>query len=85
MGGPPVDISAGVNTFANLPPHKDRQGRPAGGSAVYADGSARWVKYETMYAFHTWRTDRLLFWYQDSSDFEQNLISALNTLSARNF
>jgi prepilin-type N-terminal cleavage/methylation domain-containing protein len=80
-----VDTSAGPNTFANLPPHRSKGARPAGGNTAFIDGSASWAKYETMYAFHTWRTDRICLWFQDQSDFEPNLRTALTALSARNW
>jgi prepilin-type N-terminal cleavage/methylation domain-containing protein len=80
-----ADLSVGPNTFANLPPHRRRGVRPDGGNTACADGSVRWNKYETMYAFHTWRTDRICLWFQEQADFEQNLLTALPALSAKNF
>jgi prepilin-type N-terminal cleavage/methylation domain-containing protein len=79
-----VDTSSGQDTFAHLPPHP-KGIKPAGGNEVFADGSGRWIKWETMYQFHTWRTDRNCFWYQDRTDFEQNLINTLPSMSASNF
>ena len=79
-----VDTSAGPDTFTHLPPHP-KGIKPAGGNEVFTDGSARWIKWATMYQFHTWRTDRNCFWYQDKTDFEQNLINSLPMLSASNF
>jgi prepilin-type N-terminal cleavage/methylation domain-containing protein len=78
------DTTTGPFTFANLPPHK-RGAKPVGGNEAFADGSAQWIKWENMYQFHTWRSDRNCFWYQDQGDFEPALMNALPTLSARNF
>jgi len=79
-----VDTSSGQDTFAHLPPHP-KGIKPAGGNEVFANGSGRWIKWETMYQFHTWRTDRNCFWYQDRTDFEQNLINTLPSVPASNF
>jgi len=78
-----VDVSVGPNTFANLPPHRNKGIRPAGGNSVFADGSGKWSKFETMHAFSTWRGDRTCFWFQESSDFESILMTQLPNLSAK--
>jgi hypothetical protein len=70
--------------FNNLPPHP-QGGKPAGGNEVFADGSAKWCKYSTMYEFHDWANGRFGFWYQDSTDFDQNLLNAMPSLSAANY
>jgi len=83
--------SAGVPLYAwdGLPPHRNGASRPpAGGNEVFGDGSARWYKYETMSLFHTYNGAsgaRNFFWYQDPTDFEPALLSALPTLSAKNY
>lgn len=52
--------------FSNLPPHKDKGGRPAGGNEVFADGSARWIRANEMYFLHSWNVSgRELYFYQD--------------------
>jgi prepilin-type N-terminal cleavage/methylation domain-containing protein len=77
-----ADTTVGPNTFANLPPHRKANGKPAGGNQVFADGSARWIKWETMSMFSTWRADRYCFWYQEDTDFEATLRTALPALAA---
>jgi prepilin-type N-terminal cleavage/methylation domain-containing protein len=67
-----------------LPPHP-KAGRPAGGNEVFADGSAKWCKYETMYEFHDWANGRYGFWYQDSTDFDPTLLAAMPSLSATKY
>jgi prepilin-type N-terminal cleavage/methylation domain-containing protein len=52
--------------WSTLPAHKDPLGGlPAGGSEVFIDGSARWVKRQQMRFIHSWSTTRQLFFYQD--------------------
>lgn len=83
-----ADPAPGPDTFANLPPHRQARGaRPAGGNVVFVDGSAKWAKYETMYAFHSWRTDRTCLWYQDTTEMEQDasLRNFLPRMAASNF
>jgi len=80
----PSGLSAALEaTFDNLPPHPAKGKTPAGGNEVFADGSAKWYKYQAMYEFHDWDAyGRLCFWYQDPADFEQNLLTALPNMSA---
>jgi len=82
-GGP--EPASAPATFSNLPPHKDH-GRPVGGNEVFVDGSARWIKYQDMYALHTWNTGgRICLWFQESSDFEQNLLTGLPSIAASKY
>src|SRR5205823_5246717 len=37
--------------YGNVPPHPAKSGNPAGGNQVFADGSAKWCKFETMCHF----------------------------------
>ncbi|MGC3959883.1 MAG: prepilin-type N-terminal cleavage/methylation domain-containing protein [Verrucomicrobiota bacterium] len=74
--------------YANMPPHRTAGGRPEGGNQAFADGSARWNKFETMYFFTTWRTaDRQAFFYQDPSDLDPTRFTpaVLNALKATNW
>ena len=53
--------------FKGMPPHKAAAGIPAGGNAVYMDGSARWAKFEKMLFLHSWSTagDRDAYFFQE--------------------
>ena len=75
--------------FSNLPPHHgSRSLVPLGGNEVFADGSARWVKFETMSYLTTWQpnfTARECFFFQDPTDFDPELQKAMPSLSSANF
>jgi len=43
--------------FKNMPPHHSRQGTPDGGNQLFADGSARWIRFDKMLFIHSWSTD----------------------------
>ena len=75
------DGAPDTTIWANIPPHAKGH-VPDGGNEVFADGSAKWAKYQTMYGFHSWSNTRYCFWYQDLTDFEPNLITALPTIAA---
>jgi prepilin-type N-terminal cleavage/methylation domain-containing protein len=68
--------------YGKIPPHP--QGTdPAGGNEVFADGSGRWCQFRTMYRFNSYASaigSLDAYWYQDSSDFDQDLLNALPTL-----
>ena len=52
--------------FVDLPAHKARNGLPAGGSEVFVDGSARWVKAREMLFIHSWNPSaREIYFYQE--------------------
>jgi prepilin-type N-terminal cleavage/methylation domain-containing protein len=76
--------------YSNMPQH--RGGRsliPKGGNQVFCDGSARWIKFESMYFLHTWNSgpsftsSRVAYMYQDDSDFPQLLRQQLPSLKSR--
>jgi prepilin-type N-terminal cleavage/methylation domain-containing protein len=71
--------------YGNIPPHKDRGNLPAGGNHLLIDGSASWVKMKQMYFLHSWvaGSSRAGYWYQESSDFPQNLKNVLPALQYR--
>ncbi len=70
--------------YANMPQHRNcSMIVPAGGNQVFADGSARWIKFEKMYYLTTWAVgSRDAFFYQDPSDFDPRLLTALPNLVA---
>ncbi|MDB6124637.1 MAG: hypothetical protein JWQ71_3630 [Pedosphaera sp.] len=69
-----------VGVYDNLPPHKTTGAFPAGGNEVFIDGSARWIKADTMRLLTTWDTaTRKCYFYQDSVDFPAGpLVNLLN-------
>jgi prepilin-type N-terminal cleavage/methylation domain-containing protein len=78
---------ANQNFMAYVPPHKNMNsgtGKPAGGNEVFCDGSAQWCAWESMSEFSDWGNS-YLFWYQDTTDFEQSLMDALPKMSATLF
>lgn len=53
--------------FSNLPAHKGKNGRPAGGNELFIDGSARWVKASEMRFVHSYNpANRQFFIYQEN-------------------
>jgi prepilin-type N-terminal cleavage/methylation domain-containing protein len=69
--------------YGNIPPHPVRGGNPAGGNEVFADGSAKWCQFNTMYRFNNYAgavgtTD--IYWYQDPTDFNTALLNSLSNL-----
>lgn len=77
------------SVWDDTPPHRNLTGRaPAGGNEVFADGSVHWIKYQEMWLLSQYTGGsgiRQFFWYQDPSDFAPILVSALSSLSAKNY
>jgi hypothetical protein len=71
--------------YANLPQHRKTGLIPAGGNEVFADGSAGWRKFETMYYLTTWDDAKASFIAQDTSDFDLLLAIRLPSLKAINW
>jgi prepilin-type N-terminal cleavage/methylation domain-containing protein len=69
--------------FTGIPPHRNRAGAPAGANHVFIDGSARWIKPENLYRYHSWSpSSRVCYFFQDPKDFKGQLAnqSVLNSL-----
>ncbi|HZI32738.1 MAG TPA: prepilin-type N-terminal cleavage/methylation domain-containing protein [Candidatus Binatia bacterium] len=71
--------------YAKNPAHPTKGGIPDGGNEVFADGSAEWCKFDSMYRFNDWANGILggtisSYWYQNSSDFEPALAAKLKAL-----
>ncbi len=52
--------------YSHTPQHHGNSMLPVGGNEVFIDGSARWIKFQTMYYLTTWTTDgtRIYYFYQ---------------------
>ncbi|MGZ8940174.1 MAG: type II secretion system protein [Limisphaerales bacterium] len=76
IGTPPAWGTDDRDIFTGVPPHKGKGKKPIGGNQVFADGSATWIKSETMSFFHCWDAagaSRVAYFYQDPTDFQGNL------------
>ena len=91
QGQPPTYTINGTkfSLWDDIPPHRGSSAKtPAGGNEVFVDGSATWIKYQTMWFLHQYagfNGQRQFFWWQDPQDFELNLRSALPLLSATKY
>jgi prepilin-type N-terminal cleavage/methylation domain-containing protein len=81
-GGIDTDLPADAQTACqSIPQHREgRNPYPEGGNEVFADGSARFCKVQTMCQFTTWGTDRQFWFYQSLADMatEPGLIQDIN-------
>jgi len=69
--------------YGKIPAHPTKGGAPAGGNEVFADGSAQWCKFDTMYRFNNWTSpigSLDSYWYQSAADFEPALVAKLKSL-----
>jgi prepilin-type N-terminal cleavage/methylation domain-containing protein len=66
--------------YANVPPHKKGSGCD-GGNEVFADGSALWCAWRTMYAFNYYPAvtggDAEVYWYEDTQGLNATQIKLL--------
>ena len=76
--GQPGPTRAGV--YEHLPPHRGITSPfPVGGNEVFADGSALWVKSETMRFLTTWDiANRKCYLFQNRMDFPAGMITLLD-------
>lgn len=61
---------------------------PDGGNQVFADGSARWCRFQNMFYFTTWNADgsRIALFEQETADLDPRFTPViLNALKAQNF
>jgi prepilin-type N-terminal cleavage/methylation domain-containing protein len=68
--------------YGSIPPHV-KGGNPAGGNEVFADGSAKWCKFDDMYRFNNYISaigSLDAYWYQDTQDFDTAFLIRLPTL-----
>jgi prepilin-type N-terminal cleavage/methylation domain-containing protein/prepilin-type processing-associated H-X9-DG protein len=49
-----------------VPHTRPKKTHPDGGNILFADGSVRWIKFESMYFVTTWNSNRRLFMYQEN-------------------
>ena len=78
FGGVDRDVA-----YANMPQHVRPGGKfPVGGNQVFIDGSARWIRADTMYFLHSWGagSSRAGFFYQDQSDMPAGIVRFLPAL-----
>jgi prepilin-type N-terminal cleavage/methylation domain-containing protein len=74
--------SATYNEYSSIPSHP-RGPNPAGGNEVFADGSARWCQFSTMYRFNNYAGAPgtvEIYWFQESTDFSSLFLSNLSGL-----
>lgn len=65
------DDPARPGTFKGMPSHPGKNSVPLGGSQVHMDGSAKWVKFEDMYFYHSWdKANRISYFLQEGSDID---------------
>ena len=58
------------SAFKGMPQHQGRNRVPVGGNQVFADGSARWIRFEQMHYLHSWSGDasRTAYFHQEDID-----------------
>jgi prepilin-type N-terminal cleavage/methylation domain-containing protein len=59
--------------YDKIPAHPSKGGVPAGGNELFADGSGRWCKFDTMYKLNNYASaigGLDSYWYQEPNDFD---------------
>ena len=81
-GQPSTSQNTEPPLYENIPPHRNGGSAfPPGGNQVFCDGSAQWIKIETMRFLTSFLTDgsRNMYFYQSSADFtDPVLLQRLN-------
>ncbi len=53
------------SAYANMPPHPDKDGKPAGGQVLTFDGAVTWHSRNKLIPIHSWNpSTRECYWYQ---------------------
>ena len=68
--------------YASIPPHP-KASDSAGGNEVFADGSAKWVKFNEMFRLNNYASaigSLDAYWYQDTQDFDSVFLARLPAL-----
>lgn len=69
--------------YGKIPSHPAKGGEPDGGNEVFADGSAKWCKFNTMYRFNNYASaigSLDAYWFQETTDFDRALLARLRAL-----
>jgi prepilin-type N-terminal cleavage/methylation domain-containing protein len=69
--------------YGKIPPHPAKSGAPDGGNEVFADGSAKWCKFNSMYKFNSYAGaigTIESYWFQETTDFDPALVARLSLL-----
>jgi len=70
--------SRDASIFVGAPPHRSaRTGYPSGSTEVFADGSTRWIRANTLRFLHSWDTSRKCYFWQD--DLPPALATVINS------
>lgn len=68
--------------YGKIPPHP-KGSQPDGGNEVFADGSGKWCKFDTMYRFNSYASAIGAldgYWYQDPAGFDAAMVALLPSL-----
>jgi len=82
--GLPLGTARDDIIYSNTPQHQGTHSRiPQGGNEAFADGSARWIRFEQMLYLTTWATDgtRIYYFFQD--DLPPSIQSVIGQLRAK--
>jgi prepilin-type N-terminal cleavage/methylation domain-containing protein len=70
--------------FKGSPPHRDGGAKPAGANEVFLDGSAQWIKADSLRFLHSWWPEnRKCYFFQDRKDLPNALTSRWDSPALR--